>query len=180
MSRFFTFFTPLALLLAIAVFSATPVLRDLYTDWQESNDRKWRAEWEKGKKHREDKATEAYSKTRTFSNTQYGDGGQIDIRIQYKAVDFEEVAFIVSLSPIDDEMFEKFVEGRIRGETVIYLNLRDSDGFRLEEIGFSNPRRQRAKDADPNAMVFETTRQLEFSILDRVQSFDVSSRASYE
>ena len=170
------------LICALAVFAYTmsPTLREVYKDWKESNDRKWTQKWYLEEKARQDEMTKRYATAKSLSTSMSGSKGLISVTIDYKAVGFNQVAFRLSIEPVDDSQFTNFTKDRIRGDTLLYLNLRDADGFRLDEIGFTYPTRVLNKEGICVGMEFEETHQVDFSVIDRIHAVDISSKASWD
>ena len=173
-------FSILIIVLAVFAYSLSPILRDVYKNWDDSNQREWREKWLREEQARQDAATKRYAEPKSLSASMPGSKDRIDVKINYKAVAFNQVAFRLYIEPVDDSQFTNFIKDRIRGDTLLYLNLRDADGFRVEEIGFTYPTRVLNKEGGCIAMSFEETQQVELSVLDKVHAVDISSRASYD
>jgi hypothetical protein len=173
-------FSILIIVLAVFAYSLSPILRDVYKNWDDSNQREWREKWLREEQARQEAATKRYAEPKSLSASMPGSKGRIDVTISYKAVGFNQVAFRLNIEPVDDAQFTNFTKDRSRGDTLLYLNLRDADGFRVDEIGFTYPIRLQNKDGVCVAMGFEETHQVEFSVLDKVHAVDISSRASYD
>ncbi len=180
MSRSIKVLAVMIIALAIIAYAISPMLREFYNDWKESNDRKWTQKWYEEEDLRKTEATKRYATAKSLRASMSGSKGIISVTIDYKAVEFNQVAFRLTIEPVDDEQFKNFTKDRIRGETLLYLNLRDVDGFRLDEIGFTYPTRILNKEGVCVGMRFEETHQVEFAVLDKVHSVDISSRASYD
>jgi hypothetical protein len=173
-------FSILIIVLAVFAYSMSPILRDVYKNWGDSNQREWREKWNREEQVRQDAATKRYAEPKSLTASMPGSKGPIDVSINYKAVDFNQVAFRLYIEPVDDAQFTNFIKDRIRGDTLLYLNLRDADGFRVDELGFTYPTRILNKEGVCIAMLFEETHQVEFSALDKVHAVDISSKASYD
>lgn len=179
MPKSLKFFTILICVLAVFAYTMSPIFREVYKDWRESNDRKWTQKWNRDEQIRQGERTKRYATAKSLSTSISGSNGTMSVTIDYKAVGFNQVAFRLSRQPVDDSQFTNFTKDRIRGDTLFYLNLRDADGFRLDEIGFTHPTRVLSKEGVCVGMGFEETHQVDFSVIDRIHAVDISSRASW-